>query len=296
MPTVTDNCGRTLHSGCLPSPRIPLVLEQRHTPIHSPIVTVRLRSGFILIPSAHRSSRCRLKGSTVACAADAVAPTVPTVTDNCGRTLTTPRLPSPRILLVLEQRHTPIHSPIVTVRLTTWVYTYTISAPTVAMPANRVQLSLVLLYAVAPTVPAVTDNCGRTLTAPAPAVSADPACAGTKTYTYTFTDRDWYTYYYWVYTYTISAPTVAMPANQGSTVACAADAVAPTVPTVTDNCGRTLLPRLPSPRIPLVLEQKHTPIHSPIVTVRLTTWVYTYTISAPTVAMPAQGFNCRLRR
>ena len=51
-------------------------------------------------------------------------------------------------------------------------------ASTVACPAD----------AVAPTPPNVVDNCGRTMTASAPVISADPLCAGTKTYTYTFTD------------------------------------------------------------------------------------------------------------
>ena len=48
-------------------------------------------------------------------------------------------------------------------------------ASTVACPAD----------AVAPTPPNVVDNCGRTMTASAPVISADPLCAGTKTYTYT---------------------------------------------------------------------------------------------------------------
>ena len=68
---------------------------------------------------------------------------------------------------------------------------------------------------------------------------ADPACAGTKTYTFTYTLCD-NTTQTWVYTYTISAPTVTMPAAGSSTVACLADATAPTPPDVTDNCGRTL--------------------------------------------------------
>ena len=102
-------------------------------------------------------------------------------------------------------------------------------ASTVACPAD----------ATAPTPPTVTDNCGRTLTVSAGVPGTDPACAGTKTYTFTYTDCD-NTTQTWVYTYTISAPTVTMPAAGASTVACPADATAPTPPTVTDNCGRTL--------------------------------------------------------
>src|SRR5690606_35681595 len=127
-----------------------------------------------------------------------------------------------------------------------WVYTYTISAPTVTMPADDGTTVACAADAVAPTVPPVVDNCGRTLAVPTPVISADPACAGTRTYTYTFTTCDNQTYD-WVYTYTISAPTVTMPADDGTTVACAADAVAPTVPPVVDNCGRTLA--VPTPVI-----------------------------------------------
>jgi hypothetical protein len=82
---------------------------------------------------------------------------------------------------------------------------------------------------VAPTVPIVTDNCGNTLTASAPVVSTTPACEGDVTYTYTFTDCEGNTHD-WVYTYTSRERDFTMPANAASTVACAADVVAPTVP------------------------------------------------------------------
>ena len=76
------------------------------------------------------------------------------------------------------------------------------------------------------------DNCGRTLTVSAGVPGTDPVCAGTKTYTFTYTLCD-NTTQTWVYTYTISAPTVTMPAAGSSTVACLANATAPTPPTVT---------------------------------------------------------------
>ena len=46
----------------------------------------------------------------------------------------------------------------------------------------------------------------------------------------------------WVYTDTIERLQFTDPTDGGSTVACAALAVAPTPPTVTDNCGNTLTP------------------------------------------------------
>src|SRR5258706_1941079 len=95
------------------------------------------------------------------------------------------------------------------------VYSYTISAPTVTIPAGGSSTVACPSLAVAPTPPVVTDNCGRTITPSAPAVTPDPACSGTKTYTYTYTACD-NTAYTWVYTYTISAPTVTIPAGGSS--------------------------------------------------------------------------------
>src|SRR5436190_14659154 len=98
-----------------------------------------------------------------------------------------------------------------------WVYTYTISAPTVTMPAGGSSTVACLSAATAPTPPVVNDNCGRPLTVSAPVAGADPACAGDKTYTFTYTDCSGATYQ-WIYTYTISAPVVTMPAGGSSTV------------------------------------------------------------------------------
>src|SRR5450756_517799 len=125
---------------------------------------------------------------------------------------------------------------------------YTISAPTpVIMPAGGSSTVACVANATAPTPPTVTDNCGRTITPTGPVPGTDPTCAGTKTYTFTYTACD-NTLYTWVYTYTIAAPTpVIMPAGGSSTVACVANATAPTPPTVTDNCGRTITPTGPVP-------------------------------------------------
>src|SRR5258706_1381498 len=69
----------------------------------------------------------------------------------------------------------------------TWVYTYTIRAPTVTIPAGGSSTVACPSLAVAPTPPVDTDNCGRTFLPYAPAGSPDPAYAGTQTYTYTDT-------------------------------------------------------------------------------------------------------------
>src|SRR5687768_18047009 len=74
--------------------------------------------------------------------------------------------------------------------------------------------------------------------------SPDVACEGTKTYTFTYTDCANNTAT-WTYTYTIDMPAFTITATPGaSTVACLADAVAPTtnLPVVKDACGNTLTP------------------------------------------------------
>ncbi|MFI0425313.1 MAG: HYR domain-containing protein, partial [Flavobacterium sp.] len=93
--------------------------------------------------------------------------------------------------------------------------TYTIEREDFTMPANASSTVACAADIVAPTVPAVTDNCGNTLTASAPIVSTMPTCEGDVTYTYTFTDCEGNTHD-WVYTYTIDdtiAPTGTAPAD-----------------------------------------------------------------------------------
>src|SRR5260221_3252017 len=120
-------------------------------------------------------------------------------------------------------------------------------------------------------------------------MTSDPPSAGTKTYTYTYTACD-NTAYTWVYTYTISAPTVTIPAGGSSTVACPSAAVAPTPPVVNDNCGRTITPlaQVISPDPPCAGTKTYTYTYTACDNTAYT-WAYTYTISAPTVTIPAGG-------
>jgi hypothetical protein len=182
--------------------------------------------------------------STVACPSDAVAPTPPAIIDNCGKAIT-PSAPvvsaSPACAGTKTYTYTYIDCSGVA---RNWIYTYTIAPPTVTLPAPGGSIVACVANAVAPTPPAVVDNCGRVITPSAPVISADPVCAGTKTYTYTYTDCNGAPYN-WVYTYTIAPPTVVLPAPGGSTVACVANAVAPTPPVVMDNCGRMITPAAP---------------------------------------------------
>ncbi|MCA1918082.1 MAG: hypothetical protein LDL38_01670, partial [Flavobacterium piscis] len=184
------------------------------------------------------------QGSTVACAASIVTPIVPIVTDNCG-TILTPAAPlistAPACNGDVTYTYTFTDC---TGNTHDWVYTYTIERADFTMPANQGSTVACAASIVTPTVPTVTDNCGTILTPSAPLISTTPACNGDVTYTYTFTDCTGNTHD-WVYTYTIEREDFTMPANQGSTVACAASIVAPIFPTVTDNCGTILTPSAP---------------------------------------------------
>jgi hypothetical protein len=167
------------------------------------------------------------QASTIACAAQLVAPSVPTVTDNCGNILT----PTGPVVSA-----TPACEGNVTYTYTftdcegnthDWVYTYTIETEDFTMPADQGATVECAAQITTPTLPVVVDNCGNVLTPSTPVITATPACEGTKIYTYTYTDCEGNTHD-WTYTYTvdrITPPTV--PANGSATVQCASDAIAP---------------------------------------------------------------------
>src|SRR5512140_2697796 len=106
--------------------------------------------------------------STVACAVNAVTPTPPTVTDNCGRTLT---VSAPSVgadpACTGDNVYTYTYTTCNGVNYTC-TFTYTISPPTLTMTTRRPPTSTLAPYAALPPSPTVTDNCGRTLTVSAP--------------------------------------------------------------------------------------------------------------------------------
>jgi gliding motility-associated-like protein len=287
-PPVQDNCGRDLTISAPVASADPACAgEKTYTFVYTDctgatydwVYTYTISEPVVTMPAN--------TGSTVACPSAVVAPTVPTVTDNCGRALA---VSGPVISAAPAcsgtQTYTYTFTDCAGVTYP-WVYTYTISAPVVTMPANGSSTVACLAAATAPTPPAVQDNCGRDLTISAPMVSADPACAGTKTYIYTYTDCS-SAMYEWVYTYTISEPVVTMPANTGSTVACPSAVVAPTVPTVTDNCGRALAVSGPVISAAPACSGTQTYTYTFTDCAGVTyPWVYTYTIEAPVVTMPS---------
>ena len=289
-PVVTDNCGRTLtvsagvpgtDPACAGTKTYTFTYTLCDNTTQTWVYTYTISAPTVIMPAAG--------ASTVACLANATAPTPPVVTDNCGRTLTVSAgVPGTDPACAGTKTYTFTYT-LCDNTTQTWVYTYTISAPTVIMPAAGASTVACLANATAPTPPVVTDNCGRTLTVSAGVPGTDPACAGTKTYTFTYTLCD-NTTQTWVYTYTISAPTVIMPAAGASTVACLANATAPTPPTVPDNCGRTLTVSAGVPGTdPACAGTKTYTFTYTLCDNTTQTWVYTYTISAPTVIMPAAG-------
>src|SRR6186713_2149101 len=289
-PTVLDNCGRTLSVSagvpgadpvCAGTKTYTFTYTLCDNTTQTWVYTYTISAPTVTMPAAG--------ASTVACLANATAPTPPTVLDNCGRTLTVSAgVPGADPVCAGTKTYTFTYT-LCDNTTQTWIYTYTISAPTVTMPAAGASTVACLANATAPTPPTVLDNCGRTLTVSAGVPGADPVCAGTKTYTFTYTLCD-NTTQTWIYTYTISAPTVTMPAAGSSTVACLANATAPTPPTVLDNCGRTLTVSAGVPGTDPVCAGTKTYTFTYTLCDNTTqTWIYTYTISAPTVTMPAAG-------
>src|SRR4029078_10477998 len=291
-PAVSDNCGRTITpTGPVASADPVCSGTKTCTYTYTDCAGVARTWVYTYTITAPTFTVPVAGGSTVACPADAnVVPTAPALTNSCGGTVTA---------TLTSQTTTPACSGTKTYTFTytdssgatkTWDYVYTISAPVVTMPAAGSSTVSCVALATTPTPPAVSDNCGRTITPTGPVASADPVCSGTKTCTYTYTDcagvaRTW------VYTYTITAPTFTVPVAGGSTVACPADAnVVPTAPALTNSCGGTVTATLTS--------QTTTPACSGTKTYTFTytdcsgatkTWDYVYTISAPVVTMPAGG-------
>jgi uncharacterized protein YjdB len=291
LPSIVDNCGRSYTLSAAVVSSIPTCegdvtytytyqdfVGNAHTWVYTYTIE---RADFTMPADA---------ASTVSCIALAVAPTLPTVTDACGNTL------SPMFSWIGGTYNGCEGTRIYYYLYTDcegnnhyWTYTYTIERLDFAMPANAGSVVACASEIVLPLVPTVTDNCGNVLTPSAPTVSAVPACEGIVTYTYTFTDCEANTHN-WVYTYTIERDDFIMPENASSTVACSAEVVAPMVPLVKDDCGNTLTPSEP------VISAM--PNCEGNVTYTYTfrdcegnthNWVYTYTIERADFTMPVNA-------
>ncbi len=228
---------------------------------------------------------------SVACPAgtDAV-PTPPVVNDNCG----TPIIPTGPVVSAK-----PLCEGTRTYTWTytdcegnshPWTYTYTMERAdfTIAQAPGASTVTCPADTDVVPVPPVVTDACGNAITPTGPVASAKPVCEGTRTYTWTYTDCEGNAHP-WVYTYTIEREDFRMPENTGTTVACAALALAPVVPEVKDACGNTLT--APAP----VKGGTYTTCEGTITYTYTFTdcegnhhdWVYTYTIEVAPFSISA---------
>ncbi|SHH07915.1 SprB repeat-containing protein, partial [Flavobacterium fluvii] len=310
LPTVTDNCGNTL------SPASPVTSGTFNGCEGTRIYTYTYADcegnsqNFVYTYTIERQAFSAIApaGSTVACIASAVTTsiTLPTVTDNCGNTL------SPASPVTSGTFNGCEGTRIYTYTYTdcegnsrNFVYTYTIErepfgeiAPagsTVACIASAVTASIAL--------PTVTDNCGNTLSPASPVTSGTfNGCEGTRIYTYTYTDCEGNSRNF-VYTYTIDHTTAAVvPANGTSTVQCLSNATTPTPPTVVDVCGNNvpavLASTVDSPS-PLTCEGTRTYNYTYTDCSGLVSnWKYTYTIDdtlAPTATVPANITNLQCK-
>src|SRR6185436_1678608 len=182
--------------------------------------------------------------AVVDCYANIILPFPPTVTDNCGVILT-PTGPVETGSVTCEGNTTY-----------TWTYTdcegntqdfvHTVTIEYELFSSILPTTAVVDCYAniILPTPLIVTDNCGVILTPTGPVETGSVSCEGDITYTWTYTDCEGNTQNY-VHTVTIEyEPFYAIPSTS-AVVDCYANIVLPTLPTITDNCGVTLIPAGP---------------------------------------------------
>jgi hypothetical protein len=181
--------------------------------------------------------------STVACIADTISQTPPSVTDNCGNALTPVRNPNTGTYAGCEG--TVIQNWLYTDcagNTNNWTYTYTIDRLPFVDPTDGSSTVACIADTISQVPPSVTDNCGNTLT---PVRSGNTGtyagCEGTIIQNWLYTDCAGNTNN-WTYTYTIDRLPFNDPTDGSSTVACIADTISQTPPSLTDNCGNALTP------------------------------------------------------
>jgi len=186
----------------------------------------------------------------VACASEAVEPTPPEVTDNCGNILT-PADP------VQGGTYNGCQGTITYTWTFTdcsgntqsWVFTYDVNPEPFEITAPDGEATVECVDdAVAPELPVVTDNCGNVLTPVGMDIVSRPeeiSCEGTIKYVYSYVDCE-QNQDTWTFTYTVERSTP--PAEVGGPVEIMAlvetldEAVPPVLPVMQDVCGLTLEP------------------------------------------------------
>jgi len=165
------------------------------------------------------------------------------------------------------------------------------TSPTV--PANDNSTVECLADATQPTAPTVTDVCGNNII-PVITENADPVCEGDKIYTFTYTDCAGNISVY-TFTYTLGLLTFTLPANGLQTVNNLANAVTPTPPTVTDNCGNDIIPS--GPTVSNTPDCQGSIIYTYTYTDcagNTQDWLFTYTINLTPFTVPANDGRTHL--
>jgi hypothetical protein len=247
-PTVVDGCGQTLMPTGPTITNIPNPITCEGTRTYTWTYTDcagLVRTWNHVITVERNPFTVPANGAaTVACPANATQPTPPTVTSNCGEVLTPtgPTITNAPNPLTCEGTRT--YAWVYTDcegNTATWSFVYTIERQPFTVPANGgATVACPAQTDAQPTPPVVTSNCGEVLT-PVVSASAKPLCEGTRTYTFTYTDCEGNTAD-WRYVYTVEYNDFTVPASVVNSVECPVNAVTPTPPSVTDNCGNVLVP------------------------------------------------------
>ncbi|QQS29582.1 MAG: HYR domain-containing protein [Sphingobacteriales bacterium] len=249
---ITDACGRTVSAALIGAIQTPDPVSCEGTIVWTYRYTAC--DGTTTADWTHTYTIERLDFSvptngslTVDCGSDAVPPTLPTVTDNCGTALT-PTGPA------MSGTYAGCGGTIIYTYTYTdcelnthdWLFTYTVVPQDFTVPPNGSKTVACEADAVTPPLPDVDSDCGIALTPAGPVMSGDyDGCEGTIIYTYTYTDCAGYNHD-WSYIYTVVAQDFTMPANSMTTVSCPdATDTAPALPVVTDFCGNLLTPTGP---------------------------------------------------
>ncbi len=192
---------------------------------------------------------------TVSCPQYAVPPTLPEVLDECGSPISASLdsivdTPDPLVCdgtRVYYYTYTECSG-----YMFSWSFTYTIQRNDFTVPADGSGTVACPGLAIPDNVmlPDITSDCGEELTPGAPVQNQSmtdtyDGCEGTISYTWTYTDCKNNTHT-WTYTFTVEREDFMLPADDGSTVACASAIVEPTPPAVNDDCGDPITPTGPT--------------------------------------------------
>ncbi len=256
-PTVTSQCGEVL------VPSSPVITDnpatitcegtrtftftytdcEGNTAQWSHVTTIERQPFTITTPNGATTVNCPANLPTTV--------TPPTVTSNCGETLT----PTGPVITNTPATITCEGSRTFTFTYTdcegntaTWSHVFTVERQPFTVPANGASTVSCPALIVQPTPPTVLSNCGEVLTPTGPVIVNSPnpiTCEGTRTFTWTFTDCEGNTAQ-WSHVTTIEREPFTIPVPNGTAfVGCPDDTdVQPTPPIVLSACGETLTPVL----------------------------------------------------